>query len=195
MLRAIVPACLIAASALITTASADPRGPRSGGFAPSAVRFDRAQAPRDRFRPLPLRAGFATDLVWGDRLVVQASPPAPREPRRVRPLSVSPVDAGAVVSRTPSGRVFIGPAPGAYVASPEEVAYYSRRAAPYAPPSFQMIGGASDRDMGAPVRLTYGVQPSRRFNPGPKVVWLDGRGQGAAEGEAGEDSPHVRHLR
>jgi len=129
-------------------------------------------------------------------LSVEARPEAPtverRMPpaeRRIRPLSVNPVDPGAVVARTPSGRTFIGPAPGAYVASPDELAYYTRKARPYAPPSFQIVGAASSRHMERPVRLTYGVQPEEPLKLGPKVVWLDGRDT------TDEPNPHIRYLK
>jgi hypothetical protein len=107
---------------------------------------------------------------------------------------VVPVDPNAVVAKTSSGRIFIGPAPGARIASPHELAYYKRLQNPYAPPSFQMLGAPSGSHMGQSVGLTYGVQPSRRFNPGPKVVWLDEKGRGQTVAVEEDDHPHIRHM-
>jgi hypothetical protein len=124
---------------------------------------------------------------------IQTAPAGPAF-RPVRPLSVVPVDPNAVVARTSSGRIFIGPAPGAYIASPHALAHYKRLQNPYAPPSFQMLGAPAGSHMGQSVGLTYGVQPSRRFNPGPKVVWLDEKGRGQTTAVEDDENPHIRHM-
>jgi hypothetical protein len=152
---------------------------------PSSV--ERREHPRAR----SIEPRFFTDQVWPTPAVRIVNEPQPIPLRRVRPLSVSPADPNAVVSRTASGRVFIAPAPGAYVATPEELAYY-RQAKPYAPPSFQIIGAPSTRDMSGAVRLTYGVKPPASVPTGPKVVWLDGSG---ADDGSEDANPHVKHLK
>jgi hypothetical protein len=105
--------------------------------------------------------------------------------RPIRPISVSPV-GDTIASRLPSGRISIGAAPGAYVASPRALAYYKRLQHPYAPPAFHMIGAPSGRHMAKAVALTYGVQPERRRPMGPNVIWV---------GDTQQDTPHVRRIK
>jgi hypothetical protein len=149
------------------------------------------QAPQP-FRVLPMAPqGQPQRLIYAG--IEQVRPghhaaPAPSM-RPLRPLSFVPTDPNAVISRLPSGRIVMSPAPGAYVASPREVAYYKRLQNPYAPPAFHMIGAPSDRYMRRPVALTYGVQPSRRFNPAPKVIWV------GAENRQDADHAHIRHVK
>ncbi len=87
-----------------------------------------------------------------------------------------PIDPGATISRTPSGRIVIGPPPGLLVTAPLAQGAVAQ---PYAPPEFKIIGAPSARNMGSPVRLTHGVKPPETLQTGPKVVWLDQAGDDA----------------
>ncbi len=102
------------------------------------------------------------------------------QPRPVRMRSGNPVDPGAIVSLTPSGRVVVSPPPGYVVQYPAVLEGAERR--PYAPPQFTIIGAPSTRHMGSPVRLTHGVKPPETLATGPKVVWLDQAGGDDAGG-------------
>jgi hypothetical protein len=65
---------------------------------------------------------------------------------------------------------------------------------PYAPPTFQIIGAPSSRNMQAPVRLTHGVTAPPRTNPEPRIIWLDRRGNVVADNGNVSD-PHVRYIK
>jgi hypothetical protein len=97
--------------------------------------------------------------------VTMSGNPAPR--RIVRPLSFEPLDPRATISRTASGRIFMGAPTGVYP-YPE-----SRRAQqPYAQPTFHMIGAPSGRHMGGDLKLTHGAAAPQGLETTPKVVWL-----------------------
>jgi hypothetical protein len=112
------------------------------------------------------------------------------------PSSFVPTDPRAVIAELPSGRIFMG-AP-ARVYYPQQ---YGRKwsrtydTRPYAPPSIQIIGDLSRKHMSSPVRLTHGTPVSKRFDTGPKVVWIK-----AERAEQQSSSPqtsysNVRHLK
>jgi hypothetical protein len=65
---------------------------------------------------------------------------------------------------------------------------------PYAPPTFQIIGAPSSRNMQEPVKLTHGVKAPPRMNPEPRIIWLDRNGKVA---DAGRDAhnPHVHYIK
>jgi hypothetical protein len=109
--------------------------------------------------------------------------------RPVRPLSFNPIDPRAVITRLPSGRIAMSPPAGFYPLTPWQVAESNRRLHPYAQPSFQIISEGAPQRAGSAVHLTYGVQPGRRMNPEPTVVWLDERGRTPAT------SPHIHHIK
>ncbi|MGL5116136.1 MAG: hypothetical protein ACRC7G_09720 [Beijerinckiaceae bacterium] len=95
--------------------------------------------------------------------------PAKTAPRRaVRPLSFEPLDPRATISRTSSGRIFMGAPTGVYP-------YPDKRPArqPYAQPEFHMVGAPSGRHMAGDMKLTHGVAAPQDLVTTPKVVWLD----------------------
>jgi len=176
-----------------TAAEADPSRHAGQGLRPvTALRPVSDGAPHAGYRrsERTTPAQFYTQPVWRESApIVLVQRNAAARPK-IEPLSVSPVEPGAVVSRTASGRVAIGPPPGLY-GIPAGVVIDAVPERPYAQPAFHIIGAPSTRDMGSPVRLTYGVKPPESFRPGPKVVWLDASGRDAQGG----DSPHVKRLR
>jgi hypothetical protein len=139
--------------------------------------------PGDPFAPLPhakRRAshkghGYGYGYGYDGPAAVGAPAPTVDEPlpRRVKPRSVVVLDPRIVVSRTPSGRIFIGHPVGPY-------GFDQQKAAPYAPPEIHIIGAASNRHMRGPIHLTHGVKPGSGMAMAPKVVWLKQppRGQG-----------------
>ena len=106
------------------------------------------------------------------------------------PSSFVPTDPRAVISELPSGRIFMGAPAGVFPARQRHGHQWSRedRIRPYAPPSIQIIGDLPRKNMGKPVRLTHGTEVSKRFNTGPKVIWLKADNMQ-------ETSPHVRHIK
>jgi hypothetical protein len=149
-----------------------------------------ATAPIQVIRPaqptyfLPLPVPHGQPLIYGGvgserQASLQTAMPygAAGYDRPARPLSFNPTDPRAVITRLPSGRIAMSPPAGVWPLTQREVAESNRRLRPYAAPSFQLIGDQSPQKAGAAVQLTYGVKPSRRFNPEPQVVFLDERGR------------------
>jgi hypothetical protein len=171
---------LIALTAAAGFAQADVRGRAAPGAFPIVVPPPKPiaaptfHARRDRLGGAP--AGrIVTEQVWRtEPTIIEVVDPEPRRlPIRMR--SGNPIDPGAVLARTPSGRVVIGPPPGVLITAQPALA----EARPYAPPEFHMIGASSSRHMGSPVRLTHGIKPPEALRTGPKVVWLNEAGQSA----------------
>lgn len=126
-----------------------------------------------RFARLPVLPLFPAPTIYS--FPAAASTVAMEPPRRLRPvepLSVNVIDPRAIVARAPSGRVVIAGSGWERRASAE--------VQPYAPPTFHIIGRASQRHMGQPVHLVHGVKPDSRQTLEPRVIWLketkDGRG-------------------
>jgi hypothetical protein len=107
------------------------------------------------------------------------------------PSSFVPTDPRAVISELPSGRIFMGAPQGVYYPQ-QHGRKWSRTydSGPYAPPSVQIIGDLPRKHMGGPVRLTHGTPAPRRFETGPKVIWIK-----AERAEAQSSSPHVRYIK
>ena len=124
--------------------------------------------------------------------VVHPHQPIVQSERRYapEPSSFVPTDPRAVISELPSGRIFMGAPVGVFPARQRHGHQRLRENGihPYAPPSIQIIGDLPRRKMGKPVRLTHGTDVSRRFNTGPKVIWLKADNMQ-------ETSPHVRHIK
>jgi hypothetical protein len=109
--------------------------------------------------------------------IVGGQAPEAREPMRPsqraakqrtdRPLSFEPLDPRATISRTSSGRIFMGAPTGVF---PYPALQPTER--PYAQPSFQMIGAPSGRHMAADMKLTHGSDVTAIATT-PKVVWLE----------------------
>jgi hypothetical protein len=98
----------------------------------------------------------------------QMRPPERAAKRRTdRPLSFEPLDPRATISRTSSGRIFMGAPTGVH---PYPAPQPSQR--PYAQPSFQMIGAPSGRHMAADMKLTHGLEAAG-METTPRVVWLE----------------------
>lgn len=124
------------------------------------------------------RAGFATDQIWGRSGPNVVIIREPRIRREIRPLSASVIDPYAVVTRTASGRVAIS----------SGIVGLDQTTRPYAPPTFQMLGAPAGPQARFPVKLTHGVAAPASLPLGPKVVWLNERGEG-------DPSPHVKMMR
>ncbi len=172
---------IIAMSVAVGSAQADPLPRLTRGQGPVATTaLNPVTAPTHAMRyrrpvPAPV-AEFYTQPVWrSGETIVRIVQEETRE-RPIRPRSMNAVDPGAPISRTPSGRVVIGPSPGLLVVSPLDLAK-GAGARPYAAPEFHIIGAPSSRNMGTAVKLTHGIKPPEALRTGPKVVWLDEAGR------------------
>jgi hypothetical protein len=116
-------------------------------------------APRPTPSALPFPFSYGPPAV----VVIQQFPVIAAAPRPVRASAFNVIDPWALVGRTPSGRVVIA-GPGPFEPT--------IRRAPYAPPSFQIIGAPSTRDMRGPVHLKHGVAPPSEMQTGPRVILL-----------------------
>jgi hypothetical protein len=88
-------------------------------------------------------------------------------------LSGHPVGANTIISRLPSGSIVMQ-SPAQFYGYYNHTGHHRGAAiqGPYAPPTFQIIGKPSGRNMGKPVRLTYGIPAQKRLNPSPQVIWI-----------------------
>jgi hypothetical protein len=163
-------------------------GGASGGHGPDAPRLPVQAIAQPAPNTLVLPIGpsqLPPRQVLG--IASETHPHAPRiyqqplpDQRRLEMLSGQPVGPNTVLSELPSGRIVMQSFPFGYRAHGQRRYHRSNAGAPqpYAPPTFHMIGEPSQKHMGRAVKLTYGTEMRKRFNPAPRVVWIKAEQQG-----------------